>query len=87
MPKRFIVAMNVQNEAFVFAFPDGKQDQALREAGKLAANQELVFGWYDAAMFSLEVEKTKDGIDEIEETPFGSSRFGFGEIEGDEPLG
>jgi hypothetical protein len=86
MPKRFIVAMNVQNEAFVFVFPDGKQDQVLREAGKLARNKELVFGWYDAAMFSLELEKTKDRTDRTEDTTFESLRFGTGEIDDDEPL-
>lgn len=45
-----VVALVKGNERYVFLYDDDSRDAALQAMGRQAANPELSFSWYDAAV-------------------------------------
>ena len=69
MPKAMNVLALVKNEErYVFLYDDTSVDQLLRTLGQYAADPELSFSWYDAAVLSQRVRKFA-AEDELTETP------------------
>ncbi|MGV3485066.1 MAG: hypothetical protein ACO1RT_11675 [Planctomycetaceae bacterium] len=42
-------------ERFIFLFDDANRDETLRQLARFAADPELNFSWYDAAMLSRKI--------------------------------
>jgi len=45
-------------ERYEFRFDDANRTEALRQIGRFAANPELSFTWYDAAVMSQKIRQT-----------------------------
>lgn len=68
-----VLALVKGNERYVFLFDDANRTETLRQIGRFAANPELSFTWYDAAVMSQKIRQTAQ---QQEGTPFDlSSRF------------
>ena len=52
-----IMAMIKGNERYVFLFDDDNRTEVLRQCGRFAANPELTFSWYDAAVCSRRIRE------------------------------
>ena len=52
-----VVALVKGNERYVFLFDDENRTETLRQIGRYAANPELSFTWYDAAVVSQKVRQ------------------------------
>lgn len=50
-----VVALARGNEQYLFIFDDRNRTELLRTIGRFAANPELSFSWYDAAILSQKV--------------------------------
>ena len=50
-----VLALVKGGERFIFLFDDDNRDEALRQLARFAANPELDFSWYDAAMLSRKI--------------------------------
>lgn len=50
-----VLALVKGEERFLFLFDDQNRDQTLRQLARFAANPELDFTWYDAAMLSRKI--------------------------------
>ena len=50
-----VLALVKGEEKFIFLFDDANRDQTLRQLARFAANPELDFSWYDAAMLSRKI--------------------------------
>jgi hypothetical protein len=50
-----VVALARGNEQYLFIFDDRNRTELLRTLGRFAANPELSFSWYDAAVLSHKV--------------------------------
>ena len=68
-----VLALVKGEERFIFLFDDQNRDDTLRQLARFAANPELDFSWYDAAMLS---RKIRDAVpstdDEIASQEFDS---------------
>jgi len=53
-----VLALVKGNERYVFLFDDDNRVEMLRQLGRFAANPELSFTWYDAAVMSQKVRET-----------------------------
>ena len=53
-----VLALVKGNERYVFLFDDANRTEALRQIGRFAANPELSFTWYDAAVMSQKIRQT-----------------------------
>jgi hypothetical protein len=51
-----VVALVKNNERYLFLFDDESRDQVLQTLGRFAANDELSFSWYDAAVLTQKVQ-------------------------------
>lgn len=58
-----VLALVKGGERFLFLFDDANRDETLRTLARFAANPELDFSWYDAAMLS---RKIRDAVPEAE---------------------
>ncbi len=65
-----VLALVKGNERYVFLFDDDNRVETLRQIGRYAANPELSFTWYDAAVMSQKIrqtaaqrEKERSGLD------------------------
>ena len=68
-----VLALVKGDERYVFLFDDANRTEALRQIGRFAANPELSFTWYDAAVMSQKIRQTAQ---QHEGTRFDlSSRF------------
>jgi hypothetical protein len=68
-----VLALVKGNERYVFLFDDDNRTETLRQIGRYAANSELSFTWYDAAVMS---QKIRQITRPREESPMDlSSRF------------
>ncbi len=54
-----VVALVKGEERYIFLFNDENRGEALRTLGRYASNGELSFSWYDAAVLSQKIRKTK----------------------------
>ena len=50
-----VLALVKGDEQYVFLYYDGQRSDVLRMLGRFAANKELSFTWYDAAVLSQKV--------------------------------
>jgi len=50
-----VLALVKGNERFIFLFDDQNRDETLRQLARFAADPELDFSWYDAAMLSRKI--------------------------------
>lgn len=50
-----VVAMVKGNERYIFMFSNDQRANALNCLGRFAANDELSFSWYDAAVLSQKI--------------------------------
>jgi hypothetical protein len=53
-----VLALVKGNERYVFLFDDDNRVEMLRQFGRFAANPDLSFTWYDAAVMSQKVRQT-----------------------------
>ena len=53
-----VLALVKGNERYVFLFDDDNRVEMLRQLGRFAANPELSFTWYDAAVMSQKIRQT-----------------------------
>lgn len=56
-----VVALVKNNERYLFLFDDESRDQVLQTLGRFAANEELSFSWYDAAVLTQKVQSLLPG--------------------------
>ncbi len=63
-----VLALVKDGERFLFLYDDKSAPQILQTLGKFAADPELCFTWYDAAVLSQKVRACKPTEDE--ERPF-----------------
>ena len=54
-----VVAIVKGEERYVFLFDDKTRAETLRTLGRYASSSELSFSWYDAAVLSQKIRKTK----------------------------
>jgi len=52
-----LLSLTRDRDTYLFLFNADNRSETLRQLGRLAANPELNFSWYDAAVLSLEVRK------------------------------
>lgn len=52
-----VLALVKGNERYVFLFDDDNRVEMLRQFGRFAANPDLSFTWYDAAVMSQKVRQ------------------------------
>ena len=50
-----VLALVKGEERFIFLFDDINRDETLRQLARFAADPELDFSWYDAAMLSRKI--------------------------------
>ena len=55
-----VLALVKGNERYVFLFDDANRTETLRQIGRFAANPELSFTWYDAAVMSQKIRQTAE---------------------------
>jgi uncharacterized protein (DUF2336 family) len=53
-----VLALVKGEERYVFLFDDDNRVETLRQIGRYAANPELSFTWYDAAVMSQKIRQT-----------------------------
>lgn len=51
----WITGVNKRNEQFIVMYTSMTKADALRQLGRWAANPELIFTWYDAAVVSQKI--------------------------------
>ena len=61
-----VLALVKGDQRFVFLFDDDNGDETLRQLARFAANPELDFSWYDAAMLSQKIRETVETISDDE---------------------
>ncbi|MCC9602426.1 hypothetical protein LOC67_17895 [Stieleria sp. JC731] len=60
-----VLALVKGEEKFIFLFDDANRDQTLRQLARYAANPELDFSWYDAAMLSRKIRDAVPTDDDL----------------------
>ena len=65
-----VLALVKDGERFVFLYDDHSTPQVLQTLGKFAADPELCFTWYDAAVLSQKVRKLQETLGDEDEQPF-----------------
>lgn len=53
-----VIALVKGNERYVFLFDDDSQEEVLRSMARHAANPDLTFSWYDAAVLGQKVRRS-----------------------------
>lgn len=81
-----ILALAKGEERYIFLYNDQTRNETLRTLGRYASNSELSFSWYDAAVMSQKVRKSKKNEHDVP----ASCRFISSELEdlfsGEEPI-
>lgn len=52
-----VLALVKGEEKFIFLFDDTNRDETLRQLARFAADPEIAFSWYDAAMLSRKIRE------------------------------
>ena len=55
-----VLALVKDTERYIFLYDEESTDTLMQQLGILAANQELSFTWYDAALLSQKVRRLKE---------------------------
>lgn len=58
-----VLALVKNTERYVFLYDDDSEQEALRTMGRFAADKELSFTWYDAAVLSQKLRKLRGNDD------------------------
>lgn len=58
-----VLALMKNGERFVFLYDDESSGSLLQTLGRFAANPDLSFSWYDAAVLSQKVRKMRSETD------------------------
>lgn len=61
-----VLALVKGKEKFIFLFDDSNRDNTLRQLAHFAADPEIDFSWYDAAMLS---RKIRDAVPQENDEP------------------
>lgn len=61
-----VLALVKGEERFIFLFDDDNRDETLRQLARFAADPEIDFSWYDAAMLS---RKIRDAVPLDDDAP------------------
>lgn len=54
-----VLALVKESERYIFLYDDKSATELLRTFGKYAADRELNFSWYDAAVLSQKIRRLK----------------------------
>lgn len=74
-----VLALVKGEERYMFLFDDHNRDETLRTLARFAANPELEFSWYDAAMLSRKVrEAVPDPVTDDSESRIDTTLRGRG---------
>ncbi len=75
-----VVALFKDEDRYIFLFDDDSPTALLKVFGEFAANKELNFSWYDAAVLSQKVRRLqRERESQLEDTPPSATpRFGQG---------
>jgi len=68
-----VLALVKDGERFVFLYDDESCPQLLQTLGRYAADPELSFSWYDAAVLSQKVRRLQQEVDEERRSSFRES--------------
>ena len=68
-----VLALVKDSERYIFLYDDESTPELLRTLGKYAADKELSFSWYDAAVLSQKVRRLKQQVEQ--QTPRRHNRF------------
>jgi hypothetical protein len=60
-----VLALVKGEERFIFLFDDDNRDETLRQLARFAADPELDFSWYDAAMLSRKIRDAVPTDDDL----------------------
>ncbi|MGB7325636.1 hypothetical protein [Rubripirellula reticaptiva] len=60
-----VLALVKGEERFIFLFDDHNRDETLRQLARFAADPELDFSWYDAAMLSRKIRDAVPTEDDL----------------------
>jgi hypothetical protein len=60
-----VLALVKGKERFIFLFDDKNRDETLRQLARFAADPELDFSWYDAAMLSRKIRDAVPSEEDI----------------------
>lgn len=55
-----VVALVKDNERYIFMYDQESRDTMLRTLGRFAADTELSFTWYDAAVLTQKIRQTDE---------------------------
>lgn len=72
-----VLALVKGEERYVFLYSDENRVQTLRTLGRYAANPELSFSWYDAAVMSKKIREIATDEEEARIQAAGPSRFAY----------
>lgn len=75
-----VLAMMKGEERYVFLYDDKNRVETLRTLGRYAADPQLSFTWYDAAVMSKKIRELASEIeahDQLLHSHLPSSRFSF----------
>jgi hypothetical protein len=61
-----VLALVKGEERFIFLFDDSNRDGTLRQLAHFAADPEIDFSWYDAAMLSRKIRDAVPQEDDVE---------------------
>ena len=63
-----VLALVKESQRYVFLFDESSYDELLRQIGESAADEELNFSWYDAAVLRQRVRQMREdgGCEDIE---------------------
>lgn len=68
-----VIALVKDGERYVFLYDDQSVPQLLQTLGRYAADPELNFTWYDAAVLSQKVRRLQTESQKVEQKPFRRS--------------
>jgi hypothetical protein len=68
-----VLALVKDGERFVFLYDDSSCAQLLQTLGRYAADPEMNFSWYDAAVLSQKVRRLQKEVEEERRSSFRES--------------
>ena len=57
-----VLALVKGGERYIFIFDDDNKTETLRQIGRYAANPELSFTWYDAAVIGQKIRQSNNTV-------------------------